>query len=65
MTVTQSCEFRGDFDQHNPRAMQGRGQASLICPVAATVDRGYHELAFTTPQDIGSLSIGIAVRFEN
>ncbi len=62
--LTESCEFRGDFDRHNPASMQGRGKATLICPVAAAVDREWHELSFEGQLDISSLAIGIGVKFE-
>jgi hypothetical protein len=63
--LTQSCEFHGSFDRHNPSSLQGRGEATLICPIAASVDRQWHTLSFEGQLDIPNLTIIIFASYEN
>ena len=61
--LAESCAFHGSFDQTRLAALQGRGAAELACPVAAGIDRAYHELAFENRLEAAGSSIAIAVTF--
>lgn len=63
--LTQSCEFHGSFDRHNPSSLQGRGEVSLICPIGPSVDREWHTLSFEGQLDIANLTISILTRYQD
>ena len=60
--LAEACEFHGSFDRTRLAALEGRGATSLRCPVAATVDRAYHELAFTQKDPAPGSSLAVTVR---
>jgi hypothetical protein len=59
--LAEVCEFEGSFDQKRLSALQGRGKATLRCPVAADIDRPYHELAFVQDDPAPNSSLGVTV----
>ncbi len=62
--LAEHCEFRGQFDQTRLSALQGRGETDIICPIAAGVDRQYHELRFENLLDATNTAISLTVSFE-
>lgn len=59
--VAELCEFHGQFDQTLLSALQGRGETDLVCPIAAEVDRQYHEIRFENRLDAPNTAIRVTV----
>ncbi len=61
--LARECEFRGRFDQTRLSALQGRGEAEIVCTIEAGIDRQYHELRFENRTGTLNTSIQITVGF--
>ena len=61
--LAEQCEFHGHFDQTRLSALQGRGETEIICPIAAGVDRQYHEFSFENLLDAPNTAINVALTF--
>ena len=59
--LAEQCEFHGSFDQTRLSALQGRGATELVCPIAASIDRSFHELSFSSLTETPNSSLAISV----
>jgi hypothetical protein len=61
--LAEHCEFHGQFDQTRLSALQGRGETGLVCPIAADVDRQYHELRIENRLDTPNTAISVSLSY--
>ena len=63
-TLADECAFRGRFDQTRLAALQGRGEAEIVCPIADGVDRPYHTLYFETREPTPGTTLRVRVVYQ-
>lgn len=62
--LAEHCEFHGSYDQTRLSVLQGRGETAIVCPIAGSVDRGFHEIAFAGKLEAAGSSMSIEVTYE-
>lgn len=61
--LAEACAFEGRFDGTRLSRLQGRGAVAIVCPIAADVDRPYHEISFENRLDAPNTSIQVSFEF--
>ena len=59
--LAEQCEFHGRFDQTRLSALQGRGETHIVCAIAPSLNRQYHELRFENLLEAPSTAIHVRV----
>ena len=62
--LAEQCEFHGTFDQTRLAALQGRGETAIVCEIAASIDRQYHEIRFENRLDAPNTAIRVTVSLQ-
>ena len=61
VALAEQCEFHGQFDKPRLSALQGRGKADIVCAIAPSLDRQYHEIRFENMLDVPNTAINVSV----